>query len=180
MILLSTVSTYSQTSPQESVLRVTRAVVVVTTYNRHAQQLQQGSGFLVTNDRLVTDFHTIKGAKVIQITTFNGEKIPVKGIIAMDTGADLVILQLARPCRDTASVPVSEVSSRDGVLRINETVSSWKVFTDQGEATWKFDQLGSSTLITAALRPGKKVVSVKAYAIGTPAKQEGGSGPEVR
>jgi S1-C subfamily serine protease len=172
LVLVSSFSASAQTAPQELVSQVKRAVVIVTTYDQHANALQQGSGFFISADRIVTNFHVIDSARQILIKTFNGETVPVESVVASDTQADLAILQIGAPCHDTTSLQVADISPAEGdslVVVSNPKGSSWKVTAGQVAATWNFEHLGSRMQITASLKPGSSggpVVNLQGHVIG--------------
>lgn len=149
-----------------------RAVVVVTTYNKESQALQQGSGFFISPETIVTNFHVINAAHQIRIKTFAGETVTVKTVTAVDGQADLALLQLSSPCRDTASLQVSAVSPVEGeslLVVSNPKGGAWKVTAGRVATTWNFEHLGTRMQITASLKPGSSggpVVNLQGYVIG--------------
>jgi S1-C subfamily serine protease len=172
LVLISSLSASAQTAPQELVAQVKRAVVIVTTYDQNSNALQQGSGFFISSDRIVTNFHVVDSAKQIRIRTFSDETVPVESIVAADSQADLAILQLGAPCHDTTSLQVADITPAEGdslVVVSNPKGSTWKVTAGQVAATWNFEHLGSRMQITASLKPGSSggpVVNLQGYLIG--------------
>jgi tetratricopeptide (TPR) repeat protein len=70
-----------------------KAVVVVTAYDKKGNAISRGSGFIVRADgAVVTNYHVIGMARDIKVTA--GDKIlDVEGLIFTDEGNDLVILK---------------------------------------------------------------------------------------
>jgi S1-C subfamily serine protease len=172
LILVSSFSAVAQTAPQELVAQVKRAVVIVTTFDQNSNALRQGSGFFISSERIVTNFHVIDGAKQISIKTFSGETVRVETVVASDTQADLAILEIGAPCHDTTSLQVADISPAEGdslVVVSNPKGSNWKVTAGQVAATWNFEHLGSRMQITASLKPGSSggpVVNLQGHVIG--------------
>jgi S1-C subfamily serine protease len=190
-VLFASASTFAQNSqptdqiaPQELISQVKRAVVIVTTYDQHSNALQQGSGFFISPERVVTNFHVVDSAKQIRIKTFKGDTVTVQTVLASDSRADLAILQIASPCHDTTSLQVSDIAPVEGqslMVVSNPKGSSWKVSAGQVATTWNFEHLGSRMQITASLKPGSSggpVVNLQGHVIGI-AVMHTGSGDDL-
>jgi len=152
-LLLSAFPAFAQTSPQQLVSQVKRAVVIVTTYDAQKNPLRQGSGFFIGSNRLVTNFHVVESAREIRIKTFTGETASVEIVVAMDRQADLAILQISAPCREISSLDVANISpaTRESLGVVNNAKGPlWKV-TVGTAATWNFEDLGTKMQITASL-----------------------------
>ena len=181
ILLITACSTSAQTPPQELVNQVKRAVVIVTTFDQHTKPLQQGSGFFIAPDRVVTNFHVIKSATEIRIKTFNGETVSVKTVLASDVHADLAILLIGTPCLDTTSLQVADILPVEGerlMVISNPKGSRWKVSAGQVGTTWNFEHLGSRMQITASLAPGSSggpVVNLQGHVIGIAVMHTGGA-----
>lgn len=171
-VLFVSTSAFAQTAPQELVRQVKHAFVIVTTYDEHAQPLQQGSGFLIATDRIVTNFRLMDLATEIRIKTFNGDTALVEKVVATNPSADLAILKINTPCRDTTSLQVADISVGEskGVLQLsNSSGSGWKVTAGQVGGTWNLEHVDSRMKITAGLTSGNSggpVVNVHGYVIG--------------
>jgi Trypsin-like serine proteases, typically periplasmic, contain C-terminal PDZ domain len=153
-------------------MQVKHAVVVVTTYDEYQQPLQQGSGFFIASDRIVTNHHTITSAREIRIKSFTGETALVKDIFATDPRSDLAILQINSHCHDTTSLQVADISANegDGLLSVGNQVSAgWKVSAGKVGATWNFEHLESRMQVTAGLvvgSSGEVLVKLRGYMVG--------------
>ena len=173
LVLITTaVNSLAQTPPQELVSQVKRAVVVVTTYDKTDHALKQGSGFFISADRLVTNAHVVENAEEIRLQTFCGEIVRVKTVVASDQQADLAILHIDVPTRDTTSLEVADLKPAEGeslIVVSNPKGSNWKVTAGRVGTTWDFEHLGSRMQITASLAPGSSggpVVNLKGHVIG--------------
>jgi serine protease Do len=178
-LLVRAFATFAQTPPQELVSQVKRAVVIVTTYDQYANPLQQGSGFFIASDRIVTNLHVVESAKEIRVKTFTGETVSAQSVVAKDRLADLAIFQISAPCRETTSLQVSEISSLQGespLVVSNPKGSHWKVTAGQVAGTWNFEDVGSRMQITVSLVAGSgngPVVNLQGHVIGTPVRDTG-------
>lgn len=71
-----------------------RATVLVIASSSDGQQLNQGSGFVVSNDgRIVTNYHVVEGAKSAIVKFPNGAFYVVEGIVGIDRQADIAIIR---------------------------------------------------------------------------------------
>ncbi len=134
-----------------------RAVVIVTTYDDHGEPLLQGSGFFITPDRIVTNFHVISHASEIRIKTFAGKTFTVQTVIATDAGSDLALLQMDAPCPNVTTLQVVDESPTEGesiVLLSNPQGSHWKVTHGRVGRIWQFASIGRRMQITAGVFPG--------------------------
>jgi S1-C subfamily serine protease len=72
-----------------------KSVVVVETKDELGKPLRQGSGFVVSNDgKVVTNFHVIQGAASVEVRFSNGASYQIQGVLASNSGRDLVILKI--------------------------------------------------------------------------------------
>ena len=170
-VLPSAFPAFAQTSPQELVSQVKRAVVIVTTYDNQKKPLQQGSGFFISSNRIVTNFHVVESAKEIRIKTFTGETVSVVTVVAKDRQADLAILQSAAPCRETSSLQVANIfpATHESLVVVNNSKGPlWKVTVGKVAATWNFEDLGTKMQITATLAPSSAgpVVHLQGHMMG--------------
>lgn len=162
----------AQVPPQELVTQVKRAVVVITAYDAQGKALQQGSGFFIANDRIVTNLHVVRPASKIKIQTFNGLTVPVESIVAEDDKSDLALLRIDSLCPGTTTLPIQELGALEGekvMVISNPRGSLWKVTTGQVGASWDFEHLGTRMQITASIRPGSSggpVVNLQGHVVG--------------
>jgi S1-C subfamily serine protease len=170
-LLLCPFTASAQTSPPELVSQVKRAIVIVSTYDDQKNALQQGSGFFISSDRIVTNFHVVESAKEIRIKAFTGETVSVLTVVAQDRQADLAILQIPAPCRETSSLAVADIgpAKSNGLVVVTNPSGSWRVTTDHSGAAWHFENLHTNMQITASLAPGGRVdpvVKIQGHVIG--------------
>lgn len=81
---------------REVARKVLPSVVVVTTYDSSGRNLTLGSGFFVTENIVVTNFHVIDGASDADIKVVGESKLHrVTGVVAVSKERDLVLLQVS-------------------------------------------------------------------------------------
>jgi len=68
------------------------SVVTILTEDAYHQSLALGSGFLVGNGKVVTNYHVVEGAKYATVVTASGGKYPIDGAFAHSALHDLAVL----------------------------------------------------------------------------------------
>lgn len=56
-----------------------------------------GSGIVIKEDLILTNFHVVYDAKEATVTTINGKEIDVEGIVVYDEAKDLAVLKITSP-----------------------------------------------------------------------------------
>lgn len=80
-------------SAREIALRSFASVVMVATADARGKPLSFGSGFVVEDGVVVTNYHVIKGATSASARLIGDtESAPIDGVLAADTGVDLALL----------------------------------------------------------------------------------------
>ncbi|MDJ0976808.1 MAG: tetratricopeptide repeat-containing serine protease family protein [Planctomycetota bacterium] len=118
----------------------------------------QGTGFLVSQDEVVTNLHVIEGATAAAVRFADGHDRVVESVIGEDMDADLVLLRLRPGAEENTALvlhegdtpvgmPIRIVGSPDGVAqtRITGRVAS-RVLT--------FDVLDEAVMLSATVAPG--------------------------
>ena len=77
--------------------KIQAAVVTVITYDANNNSFKQGSGFLLENGNVVTNFHVLKDAYYAEVKAFDGKKYALDKVIGESEIADLIILSLHNP-----------------------------------------------------------------------------------
>ena len=157
---------------RENMASFKRAVVIVTTYDEHGNPLLQGSGFFITPDRIVTNFHVISNASEIRIRTFAGKTFTVQKIVGTDAGSDLALLQMENACSNAITLQVEDESPAEGesiILLSNPQDSHWKVTHGRVGRIWQFESIGRRLQITARIfhgSSGSPVLNQQGHVIG--------------
>ena len=82
-------------SAKEIYDRCSDAVFYIETYDIDGDVLSSGSGFFLDSDgKAVTNFHVLQDSYSAKITTADGNRFAVKGVIGYDIKGDLAILQI--------------------------------------------------------------------------------------
>lgn len=87
--------------------KIQAAVVTVITFDANNEIFKQGSGFLLENGNVVTNFHVIKDAYYAEVKAFDGKKYTLDKVKVGSEVADLIILALHNPFMLTEYVNVS-------------------------------------------------------------------------
>jgi S1-C subfamily serine protease len=144
-------------SSQSPIEQLKRAVVIITTYDDRGKPLLQGSGFFIDPEQVVTNLHVIKGASQIRLETFAGTTTIVQSVVAANEKTDLALLQIARPCPDSAILQLVTAAPAEGeaiVLVSSPQGSRWKVTRGNVGMLWEFAGIGTRLQITAGISPG--------------------------
>lgn len=85
-------SVLSKLTPKEVYEKCSSAIVGITATNKTSTI--QGTGFFIANGTIVTNYHIIKGASSINITTKDKVQYQVQSILGYDDQTDLAILKI--------------------------------------------------------------------------------------
>lgn len=101
----------------EVVKQTSNAVVQIVTFDASGKAAALGSGFLVSPDgKIVTNYHVIEGADSAVAKLADGSYFPVEGVLAAETGKDLVLLKV-----DGHGLPFLALASTAG-LQVGDPV----------------------------------------------------------
>ena len=170
MLLVGATSVHAQTPLGDLVSQVTRATVVVTSYDKSGKNLGQASGFFIAPDRVLTNVHSIDSARLIRVNTFNGNTTLVQGVIAKYVDADLAILRLGEVCLDVVPLKVKTISRAKGsAIVLNNSDAEW-IVTPALDGGWSFEHIATHLQIAASLAEsdsGARVVKLQGHVNGT-------------
>jgi S1-C subfamily serine protease/tetratricopeptide (TPR) repeat protein len=89
----------------EIVRQTMPGVVSIQRYDAAGKPIGTGTGFTVASDGIVvTNFHVIEGASAAQVTTRQGEKFDITGVIEFDAVKDFALVKI--PAFDLPTVPL--------------------------------------------------------------------------
>lgn len=72
-----------------------RSVVTLKTYDKKGELLAFGSGFIIgAGGTVLTNYHVISGAYSAEVLMYDGRVLPVKGVLAYDSGRDVAVLKV--------------------------------------------------------------------------------------
>ena len=146
----------AQESGLKLVNKVQPSIVLVVTYDRLGRLLNQGSGFFVARDKVITSKHVIADSLHSRIVLANGKAFAVKGVVARDEGGDLVLLRVKVGNDQGASLTIKEDVPPRGerVYVIGHRGGGWSVSSGDLLAIYDFKNVGERLRITAQLMPG--------------------------
>ena len=160
LIWLILIGLVAPAKAQESGLRLVNkvqpSIVLIVTYDRLGKLLNQGSGFFVARDRVITSKHVIADAVHLRIVLANGKAFAVKGVVARDEGGDLVLLRVKVGNSQGASLTIKEdfPSKGERVYVVGHRGGGWSVSSGDLLAIYDFKDVGERLRITAQLMPG--------------------------
>ncbi len=146
----------AQESLPDLVSRIKPSVVALVTYDEKGHELARGSGFFTAPDRVVTNLHVIESASRVEIHQSDGTSVPVEGVLAVDGGADLVLIRVITKRRAQA-LSVAARLPREGesvVVVGNPLGLEGSVSNGIVSAVRDIPNFGHLIQITAAISPG--------------------------
>ncbi|WP_394138206.1 S-layer homology domain-containing protein [Cytobacillus oceanisediminis] len=94
----------------EEIARNEQSVLVIELYDENDELVSQGSGFIVANQLVATNFHVISGGTRAVAITESGEEIELEGVVEYDEDLDIAILKPAERI-GFPSLPLASYSS---------------------------------------------------------------------
>ena len=85
--------TNGSAGPEAVYSKCKTSVVTILTFDKNRAPLSQGSGFIVSNGRVVTNYHVLAGGNSASIIFHDGSITLVKAVIAASRPKDLVIVE---------------------------------------------------------------------------------------
>lgn len=158
--------------PASLVEHVKRAVVVVNSYDERGRLLSQGSGFFVRQTQITTNLHVVGRAARVEVVTFGGRVRAVGGVVAMDGGRDLALLQLdgaPEGVRPLAFVESAPPAGEEVFVVSNPRGSLWEVSRGTTLGLRVFPELGPLVPFTASVARGSSggpVVDLRGRVVG--------------
>jgi hypothetical protein len=115
LALASLPAPFDHAAAQDGAKEVARqalpSVVTLMTYDNQGQPLSQGSGFIVRpNGVIVTNYHVIRNASAVKVTTRAGDEYDVNGVLGVDVQKDFAILQIR-----AIALPVLRMNNSEGI-----------------------------------------------------------------
>lgn len=145
----------SNPGPDEIYAQSKESVVTILTFDAQKAPLEQGSGFIVAKDRVITNYHVVAGSTSASIIFNDGTMTIVKAVVASSLPKDIVImeaetgnrppLQLGDELKLKVGEPVYAIGAPSGLSASlsNGLVSAFR--QDEGQFLIQ---------ITAAIAPG--------------------------
>jgi len=164
---------FSQTDLSALVKKVSPSVVSINVYDRENELIGTGTGFFISDQGyLVTNYHVIEDGVRAEAKLFNGEVLPIEGLLSEDIEGDLVLLSLGVTGRSFSSLKlaVKKIDIGQPVVVIGNpfglegTVSNGIV-----SAIRDMPELGKFLQITAPISPGSSgspVINMQGEVVG--------------
>jgi hypothetical protein len=141
----------------ELVKKIKPSVVEITTYDAADNPDAVGSGFFTGPRQVVSNWHVVEGSYRAEIKTADGGVYPVRGILASDKEADLVMLEIDIVPNKVPALRISPTQPDEGEkvvvignpLGLEGTVSDGIV-----SAIRDVPKLGRMLQVTAPISPG--------------------------
>ena len=157
LVLLLTATATARAEPSaQTIDQVKRGVVSIATFDAAGKPLLLGGGFFVQPNRLVTSIHVLKGASRATIRTFDGQSYVIDGIVALNEGNDLALLQTNAPANVYPLSLAANVASEGEPVTLISALddTSWKVSSGVTSDLWYIQGAGEYLRITAEVRHG--------------------------
>ncbi len=158
-------------SVKDLVKIVRPAVVTIYTFDESGDSLSQGTGFLVSKDEVITNWHVIEGAFEAHVKTSDKKEIDVVDITAANATADLAKLKLAGKVIGGPLVLKSELPEVGEEILVMGAPLGLEFSVSDGivSAVRELPGLGFVIQITAPISPGSSgspVVNMRGEVIG--------------
>jgi tetratricopeptide (TPR) repeat protein len=159
------------------VKRIKPSAVAIETFDARGNTLARGSGFFVSNDRIITNRHVIEKCSRVEIHLMNGSKYGAKGVLAIDGEGDLALLQVDVPKELAVPLQIVQSAPLEGesiVVIGNPFGLEGSVSNGIVSAVREIPGYGKIIQITAPISPGSSgspVVNMRGQVVGVASLQ---------
>ena len=166
------ISAPAQDNLPELVRRIKPSAVAIETFDAKGATLSRGSGFFISNDKIITNRHVIEKSNRVEIHLMNGKKFTARGVLAIDGEGDLALLQVDVPLEFALPLPIVQSASQEGesiVVVGNPFGLEGSVTNGIVSAVREIPGYGKIIQITAPISPGSSgspVVNMRGQVIG--------------
>ena len=94
--------------------RIIPAIVNIEGYSENDKTLITGSGFFVSKNLIITNYHVIEKANYLAITTYDGKKIPVKKIESVNRNHDLALIKIEQSYQASPIIQIEKEQPQIG------------------------------------------------------------------
>lgn len=132
------------------------SVVTITITDRSGEKLGFGSGFITSSDgEVVTNYHVIEDVYSAYVTTENGKKYNVKGMLAADADKDIAVIKL----ENAVGLPALALGDSSKLERAEEVVA---IGSPQGYVNTISTGIVSGVDRVSEMRKGKDIQTTAA------------------
>lgn len=156
----------------ELVKRIKPSAVAIETFDSRGNTLSRGSGFFISQDRIITNRHVIDRSSRVEVHLMDGKKFAVKGVLAVDGEGDLALLQVDVPRELAIPLPIVKAVPQEGEFVVvvgNPFGLEGSVSNGIVSAVREISGYGKIIQITAPISPGSSgspVVNMLGQVIG--------------
>jgi tetratricopeptide (TPR) repeat protein len=172
LLLACSIGAAAQDFLPELVKRIKPSAVAIETFDAKGATLSRGSGFFISNDKVITNRHVIEKSTRVEIHLMNGSKYAAKGVLAIDGEGDLALLQVDVPKELAVPLPLVQSAPLEGesiVVIGNPFGLEGSVSNGIVSAVREIPGYGKIIQITAPISPGSSgspVVNMRGQVIG--------------
>jgi S1-C subfamily serine protease len=173
-VFLATLSTVAQRAENlpDLIEEIQPSVVSVVAFDSSGSRLSSGTGFVVGNDKVITNYHVIEGATRVEVRTSDRKAYRVLKTSPASKDADLAILQVEDGPFSVKALRVTRVVPRVGekVIVLGSPLGLTGTVTDGIVSAFRsLPKLGKLIQITAPISPGSSgspVVNLNGEVVG--------------
>lgn len=116
LLLLTTHLIHAQESLPDLVRRVKPGVVAIATYDATGEALMTGSGFFVSQGKVVTNLHVIRNAARVEIKVLDGKgrTYQALGLLDVDEEGDLALMSIDMPSERSRAIELASELPDEG------------------------------------------------------------------
>jgi|GEM_PF-3078175 len=156
-VFLSSNCAYAAAKTVKQIINYAKyGTVIVKTY-KNEQPLGHGSGFFISKNYVVTNYHVIEDGNSFIVRTYDKEEYKVKKIIALDASYDIAVLELAGVPKNIKVLTMADIMPEQGddVLVIGAPIGlDYTVTRGIVTAIRDMDRNGTCIQIDASISPG--------------------------
>jgi tetratricopeptide (TPR) repeat protein len=175
--ICSSLNVFSQDFLPTLVKKVKPSAVAIETFDARGRSLSRGSGFFISENKVITNKHVIEKANRVDVQLMNGNKYTAHGVLAIDGEGDLALLQIEVPPGFAVPLPITENVPEEGesILVIGNPFGlEGSVSNGIVSAVREIPGYGKIIQITAPISPGSSgspVVNMRGQLIGVASLQ---------
>jgi len=161
----------------ELVRRIKPSAVAIETFDAKGATISRGSGFFISNNKIITNRHVIEKSNRVEVHLMNGKKFTARGVLAIDGEGDLALLQVDIPQNLAVALPIEKIAPQEGesiVVVGNPFGLEGSVSNGIVSAVRTIPGYGKIIQITAPISPGSSgspVVNMRGQVIGVASLQ---------
>lgn len=156
-LMLTANGGYCAAKTVKQIINFAKYGTVIVKTHKNGQPLGHGSGFFISKNYVVTNYHVIRGGNSFIVRTYDKEEYNVKRIIALDESYDIAVLELAAPPKNIKILTMADnlPEQGDDVLVIGAPIGlDYTVTRGIVTAIRDMERNGTCIQIDASISPG--------------------------